>query len=157
MDATKNGHLTSQSSNFWGATVYWGKGVMTNHGFLYGNDLMNKWQGMYGNGVLVGDGTPFSGSTLTKSSTLTSGTLTLYQGAIKNNGVLVGDGTLFLSSYAMGGSPTPTYNGQGVLVSDGVLVGDGVLIGDGVLVGDGIAYSTQALLGDNTSCMLPAP
>jgi acetyltransferase-like isoleucine patch superfamily enzyme len=57
----------------------------------------------------------------------------------------------------MGGSPTPTFNAFGVLVSDGVLVGDGVLIGDGVLVGDGGAYSTQAILGDNTACMLPAP
>ena len=161
--ALLNGALpTSQSSNFWGATVYWGKGVMTNHGFLYGNDLMNKWQGMYGNGVLVGDGTPFSGSTLTKSTTLTSGTLSLYQGAIKNNGVLVGDGTMFMTSNTLGRTESPFYAngvlvGDGVLKDFGVLVGDGVLIGDGVLVGDGGAYSTQALLGDNTACMLPAP
>ncbi len=70
----------SQTSVIAGQTVYWGKGVITNYGFLYGNDLMNKFQGMYKNGVLVGDGTPFSGTAITRSTTLTSGTLTLYQG-----------------------------------------------------------------------------
>ena len=82
--------------------------------FLYGNDLMVKWQGMYANGVLVGDGTTFSGTTLTRSSTLTQGTnMTLYQGAIRNNGVLVGDGTLYLSANAMAGTFTPWVNAQG--------------------------------------------
>jgi serine protease AprX len=147
----------SQSTDFWGTTTYWGKGVITNFGFIYGNDLMNKYQGMYANGVLMSDSTPLSGSSLTKSTTLTSGTLSLYQGAIKNNGVLMSDGTLYLGANAMGGSPTPFVNGQGVLVSDGVLMSDGVLIGDGVLMADGNAYSTQALLGDNTACMQPAP
>jgi len=144
----------SQTSSIGGQTVYWGKGIVTNFGFLYGNDLMNKWQGMYANGVLVSDSTPFSGTTIARSTTLTSGTLSLYQGAISNNGVLVSDGALYLSANAMGGSPTPFINSQGVLVSDGVLVGDGVLVSDGVLVGDGSAYSTN-ILGDNTTCMLP--
>lgn len=112
----------SQTSLISGQTIYWGKGIITNFGFLYGNDLMNKWQGMYASGVLVSDSTPISGSNLTKSSTLTSGTLSLYQGAIKNNGVLVSDGMLFLSANAMASSPTPFVNSQGVLVSDGVLI-----------------------------------
>ena len=49
----------SQTSIVSGQTVTWGKGVVTSFGFLYGNDLMNKYQGMYGGGVLVGDGTPY--------------------------------------------------------------------------------------------------
>ena len=97
----------SQTSVIAGETALWGKGVITNFGFLSGDDLMNKWQGMYANGVLVADSTPFSGSSIARSSTLTSGTLGLFQGAIKNNGVLVADGVMFLSSNAMGGSPTP--------------------------------------------------
>lgn len=150
---------TSQTSVIGGQTATWGKGVITNYGFLSGNDLMNKWQGMYALGVLVSDSTPFSGSSITRSTSLTNGTLSLYQGAITNNGVLVGDGNLFLSSNAMGSSPQAFVNSQGVLVSDGitingVLVGDGVLVSDGVLVGDGIANS---VFGDNTACMLPAP
>jgi serine protease AprX len=148
---------TSQTSVICGQTVTWGKSIITNHGFLYGNDLMNKWQGMYANGVLASDGTPFSGTAITKSTALTSGTLNLYQGAIKNNGVLASDGTLYLSANAMGGSPTPTVNNIGILVSDGVLASDGILASDGVLASDGNAYSTQALLGDNTTSMLPAP
>ena len=151
-----------QRSTIAGQYVYWGKGVVTNYGFLSGNDLMNKWQKMYANGVLISDGTPFSGSTLTKSTTLTSGTLSLYQGAIRNNGVLISDGTAYLSSNAMGGRPTPFINWQGVLVSDGVLVGDGVLISDGVLVGDGVLISdgnpawANAVYGDNTAGMVSA-
>ncbi len=147
----------SQTSVIAGETVYWGKGVITNYGFLYGNDLMTKFQGMYKNGVLVGDGTPFSGTVIARSTTLTSGTLSLYQGAIKNNGVLVGDGTLFLSSNAMAATFAPYVNGQGVLVGDGVLIGDGVLVGDGVLIGDGNATALATWLGDNTASMLPAP
>ncbi len=150
---------SSQRSMIGGQYAYWGKGVITNFGFLSGDDLMKKWQGMYRSGVLVGDGTPFSGSSLSKSTTLTSGSLSLFQGAIKNNGVLVGDGTLFLSSNALGGRPTPFVNWQGVLVSDGVLVGDGVLISDGVLVGDGVLIGdgnpawANAIYGDNTPGM----
>ena len=52
----------SQTSSIAGQTVNWSKGVITNFGFLSGNDLMNKWQGMYSNGVLMADGTPFSGT-----------------------------------------------------------------------------------------------
>jgi subtilisin family serine protease len=148
---------SSQTSVIAGQTVTWGKGVITNFGFLYGNDLMNKWQGMYGNGVLVSDGTPFASGVLTKSTTKTSGTLSLYQGAIKNNGVLVSDGTLYMGANAMGGSPTPVVNGQGVLVSDGVLISDGVLVSDGVLIGDGATNALTTWLGDNTASMLPAP
>ncbi len=150
---------SNQYSTIGGQRAYWGKGVITNFGFIYGNDLMNKWQGMYASGVLVSDSTPFSGTTISKSTTMTSGSLNLFQGAIKNNGVLVSDGKVYLSSNAMGSRPIPFVNWQGVLVSDGVLVGDGVLISDGVLVGDGVLVSdgnpawANAIYGDNTAGM----
>lgn len=146
---------TSQTSTIGGETVYWGKGVITNFGFLSGNDLMNKWQGMYASGTLMSDSTPFSGSGIVKSSTLTYGSLNLFQGVIKNNGVIMGDGTLMLSAIAMGGTPIPYVNSQGVLVSDGVTMGDGVLVSDGVIMGDGNMMAVQAILGDNTVCMIP--
>jgi len=46
------------------------------------------------------DGTVMSGTTLVRSSTLTSSTVSVYQGvnAINTNGVLVSDGVLFMSS-----------------------------------------------------------
>ena len=150
-----NGALpAAQTSVISGQTIYWSKGVITNFGFIYGNDLMNKWQGMYANGMLTADATPFSGTTISKSAALTSGTLNLYQGSINNNGVLSSDGILDMSANAMAGSPTPHVNGQGILVSDAVLVSDGVLVGDGVLSSDGTANAT---FGDNTTYMLPAP
>ncbi len=153
--ALLNGTLpAAQTSVIGGQTVYWSKGIVTNFGFIYGNDLMNKWQGMYANGVLAADATPFSGTTISKSATLTSGTLSLYQGSIYNNGVLAADGTLDMSANAMASSPTPRVNSQGILVSDAVLVSDGILVGDGVLSSDGTANAT---FGDNTTCMLPAP
>lgn len=129
--------------------VYWGKGMVTNYGLLYGDALMANWQGMYSNGVLVSDGTKMSGTTLIRSATVLSN-VNLYQGAIKinSNGVLISDGTLFMSSNTMSNGSTL---GQGVLVSDGVL------ISDGVLVSDGLAMSAAALAGDDTSCMQPAP
>lgn len=147
---------TSQTSTIWGETCYWGKGIITNYGILYGDNLMKNYQGMYANGVLVADSTPYASGVLTKSATLTSGA-NLYQGSLTNNGVLVSDGVSFITSTAMAGTPTPIVNSQGVLVSDGVLVADGVLVSDGVLVADCKVASTQAILGDNTTAMQPAP
>ncbi len=113
----------NQRSTIAGQYAYWGKGVITNYGFLYGNDLMNKWQGMYTNGVIMGDGTPFTGGTLRRSTALTSGSLTTYQGAIKNNGVLMGDG---------------------VMMGDGVLMGDGNPNWANAIYGDNAAGMTSA-------------
>ena len=57
---------------------------------------MANWQGMYANGVLVSDGTTMSGTTLIRSSTVTSN-VSLSQGAVKINlnGVLVSDSVMF--------------------------------------------------------------
>lgn len=123
-----------------GQTIYWGKGVITNFGVLYGDELMTKWQAMYANGVLISDGTIYSGSTLSKVSSKTTSGVSLLQGARTNNGVLVSDGVTFLTATAMAGSPTPFINTQGVLVSDTYR-----------------AFATQTMRGDNTTCMMPAP
>jgi subtilisin family serine protease len=136
---------TSQTSSIAGQTVYWGKGIITNHVFLYGNDLMNKWQGMYASGIIMGDSTPYSGGTITRSTTLTSGTLSMSQGAVTQSGIIMGDGTLFVSGITMG---------------DGVTIGQGVVMGDGIVMGDTtltvLPTSSQSLIGDNTACMQPA-
>lgn len=140
----------SQTSTIAGQTVYWGKGVVTNYAFLFGNDLMNFYQGIYGNGVLISDGTPFANGTLAKSSTLTTSGVGFYRGVIDNNGVLITDGVLVADGVLIG---------DGVSFADGVLIGDGVLISDGVLVADSTprADNTASVLGDATACMLPVP
>src|SRR5205085_9460769 len=69
-----------------GEECVWGQGVITNFGFLYGSDLINKWQPMYGQGRMLADATSYSGSALVRSMALTSGGVLLYTGAITNNG-----------------------------------------------------------------------
>ena len=95
------GNLTNQFDNGQCSWIYysticypWGKGVITNYGFLYGDNLMKLKQGIYNNGVLVSDGTLMSGNSLVRSSLAGSG-ISVYQGAIKtnSNGVLISDGT----------------------------------------------------------------
>ena len=136
----------AQTSVISGQTVAWGKGIITNYGFLNGNELMTKWQAMYANGRALIEGTPFANGVLTKSSTLTTAGVTLYNGAITNNGVVLGDGTLFASGVVLG---------DGAALGQGVILGDGVVLGDGVILGD--AYASFSPTGDNTAGMPPAP
>jgi hypothetical protein len=129
------------------APCYWGRGVITNQGFLHGDNLMKNYQGVYGRGTLLADATPFVNGTLTRSTTLTSSGVNLYSGAIFNNGTLLADGTLLAS---------------GTLLADGTLLASGTLISDGIVFSDSSSGTSStsagtALLGDNTSCMLPAP
>jgi serine protease AprX len=145
---------STQSSTIAGQTCYWGKGVITNYGFLYGDNLMNLWQGMYGVGIILGDGTSFANGTLTRSSSLTSGTMNLFSGAITSNGIILGDGIVFADGQILGDG---TRLAQGIILGDGVVFSDGQILGDGIILGDGkVGATSVTILGDNTACMLPA-
>ncbi len=127
------------------APCYWGRGLITNQGFLYGDNLMKYYQGVYANGTLLADATPYVNGALTRSSTLTSSGVNLYSGAISNTGTLLADGTLLAS---------------GTLLADGTLLASGTLISDGVVYSDSssgtsAASAGTAIFGDNTACMLP--
>ena len=128
----------------------WGKGIITNYGHLTGNDLMNYWQGMYASGVVLGDGTPYASGTLTRSTTKTYGTLSLFSGSYTQGmGVVLGDGNaVFVSGVVLG---------DGLALGQGVVLGDGIVLGDGVVLGDNNPRADSAILGDNTTAMLPAP
>lgn len=130
-----------------GEACVWGQGVITNYGFLYGSDLINKWQPMYGQGKTLADATTFNGSALIRSTTLTSSGVMLYAGAITNNSVLLSSGTLLSNGVLLA---------DGTLLAGGTLLADGVLLSDGVLLADGSANSTT-VWGDNTACMQAAP
>ncbi|MEP6903135.1 MAG: S8 family peptidase [Actinomycetota bacterium] len=151
--AMLNGTLTNQQgsgqcSYTWTSTCDpWGKGIITNFGFLYGDSLMTTKQGIYSSGTLVSDGTVMSGTSLVRSSSLTTSNVNVYQGAIKinSNGVLVSDGLLFLDSNSFGND----------LLGNGVLVSDGTLVSDGVLVSDTNPQADDAVYGDNTAFMSP--
>lgn len=124
---------------------YWGRGIITNQGFLYGDNLMKYYQAVYSNGTLLADATPYVNGTLTRSSTLTSSGVNLYSGAISNTGTLLADGTLLAS---------------GTLLADGTLLASGTLLSDGIIYADTTTGTTAtsaetAIFGDNTACMQP--
>ncbi len=137
---------SAQSSVINGQTCNWSKGVITNYGFLNGNELMTKWQGMYANGIILGDATSIVSGQLTQSTTLTTSKVTLYNGAITNNGIILGDGTLFASGIILG---------DGTSLGQGIILGDGTILGDGIILGD--AFASYSPIGDNTAGMSPAP
>lgn len=139
--------VSIQTDNIAGELCTWGRGIVTNYGFLYGSDLINKWQAAYAQGRVLDEATPYTSGQLTRSTTLTSSGVSLYAGAITNSGVLLSDGSLLSNS---------TLLADGTLLSAGVLIADGVLLSDGVLISDGVLLS-DSVFGDNTARMQPAP
>lgn len=124
---------SSQTSTIFGTTFAWGQGVITDYCFLYGSNLMTKWQGAYAQGVLLSDATGVSYFSLTQNTSLVSTGVQNSSGSLQSTGVLLSDGVLV---------------SDGVLLSSGVLLGDGVLIADGVLVSDGVLIADGVLVGD---------
>lgn len=155
VSSLSNGNAMLTGSTYYHNTIkneicYWSQGVITNYGFLQGENLMTLYQGMYGNGVIMGDSTPFVNGQMTRLTSLTTSGLSLYSGSLTSNGVLMGDGYQYLSGNSMADGTTL---GQGVVMGDGVLISDGVIMGDGVLIGD--AVIAASLLGDQTAHMQP--
>jgi serine protease AprX len=147
--AMLTGSLPSpQTSTIFGTTFPWSQGVITDYCFLYGNNLMTKWQGAYAQGVLLTDATGVSNGTLTQNPSLVSTGVSNSQGSLLSFGlplslgVLVSDGVLL---------------SNGVLLTDGVLIGDGVLVSDGVLISDGVLVSDFDPNGDSTTGMAYIP
>lgn len=130
-----------------GETCVWGRGIITNYGFLYGSNLITYWQSVYAQGKVLADATPYVYGLLTRSTTLTCSGVYLYSGSITTNGTLLSDGTLLTDS---------TLLADGTLLSDGTLLADGTLLTDGTLLSDGTLMSDGAL-GDDTVCMQPVP
>lgn len=128
----------------------WGKGVITNYGFLYGDSLMTLKQGIYNNGVLMSDGTSLSGTTLVRNTSKTSSGVNVYQGVLISDGVLMSDGSLFVNSNSL----FKNILGNGVTMGDGVVMGDGVIMGDST-TGTTSTTALQAVYGDNTAAMQP--
>lgn len=143
----------SQSSYIAGQTCYWGKGIITNFGFLHGDNLMKNWQGMYGSGVVVADGTVISSGQLVPVSTRVSSGVSVGKGAVSNNGLVLSDGVVLADGVALA---------NGANFADGVVVGDGIIIADGIVLSDGrtradVSIRTDSIIGDNTVCMTPHP
>jgi subtilisin family serine protease len=152
MIATKN--LPTQTSMIAGETCYWGKGVITDHCFLYGDGLMQYWQGMYGQGVVLADATSVVSGRLTKNSSLTTNTVSISGGAVKTTGVVLSDGVVVSDGVVLSDG---VVFADGAVLSDGVVVSDGVILSDGIFQADGIVKANLWITGDPTASMKPIP
>lgn len=124
--------------------VLWGGGIIQKWNYVYGNELVTKYQGIYRCGVLLSDGVLLSGGVLLADQTmLTSGTLRSV-GTVLSYGTVLSDGALFM---------------EGVVLSDGAVLADGSVLADGVVMSDCVLPPTtgQGALanGDAGACMTP--
>jgi subtilisin family serine protease len=129
-----------------GESCPWAQGIILNHTYATGLDLITQYQKIYGRGMMLGDGILLSnGILLADTSLVTEGFLpgdTIFT----SNGILLAGGTPFLSC--------------GDLLGDGSMLADGILLAGGVLAGDGIIFAEtfiQSLKvpvrGDDTAYM----
>jgi serine protease AprX len=146
-----NGAAPTPQSTVAGTTFPWAQGIVMDHTYARGANLITLYQKIYNLGVLVSDGTVLTNGVLVSDTTKMTNGVALGNNIMTSNGVLIGDGVNFFSVGLL--------LGNGVLVADGVLVGDGVLISDGlllsngVLIGDNISPQSVLVNGDNTACM----
>lgn len=155
-DSLLTASLPNQQSFIAGENCIWGKGVITNWGFLYGNKLMTKWQGIYGSGLALADGTAIADNEFTIVKNRVTSGVGLYSGIarITGSGLALADGIILSDGLALA---------DGIILSDGLALADGIILSDGMALADGLALADGTvrfdafLLGDNTACMLPAP
>lgn len=122
----------------------WGGGIIQKWNFVHGSELVTKYQGVYGWGVMLSDGVLLSGGTLLADRTLlTTGILSSY-GTLLSFGTVLADGTLFI---------------EGSILADGAMLADGSVMSDGVVMSDCVLPPTtgQGALatGDAGACMTP--
>ena len=123
--AMLSGSLPSpQLSTIAGETCWWGQGVITNHCFLTGSNLMIYWQGIYSRGITLGDATRVSNGSFSQVPGLTS------WGISNSLGVTFADG------YTM---------------ADGYLLASGVTFADGTTFSSGVTFADGQIVYDSTS------
>ncbi|MBS1809231.1 MAG: S8 family serine peptidase [Acidobacteria bacterium] len=111
----------SQSSVIGYETCYWGQGVITNYCFLYGNNLMTYWQGIYGRYSVLADATKVTNGLITQVPGFTSSGVLQSGGVVFSDGGFLGDDRLIA---------------KGVVFSDGVTQASGVVFADGRIKSD---------------------
>jgi serine protease AprX len=134
-----------------GRLFNWGQGIILDHTYASGSDIISKYQKVYGLGILLCDATIVSDGVLLCDSTVMTSGILLGDNILTSNGILLGDGSPFCANGIL--------LGDGILLSDGILLGDGILLSDGILLGDGILLSdvhvqsnTAMMYGDGGPC-----
>jgi serine protease AprX len=145
------GSLPEQSTTIADATFAWGGGLIQKWNLIYGDELIAKYQGIYGAGTLLTNGVLLTNGTLLANGTLLSAGTLISTGTILSDGTILCSGTLLTSG---------TVLADGTLLNDGTLLVDGTLMSDSLLaasmgkaVADGIALAART--GDSTLSMPP--
>jgi subtilisin family serine protease len=137
-----------------GHTFGWSQGLIMDQTFASGPNLMTKYQGVYGTGVLLTDGTFEADGVLLTDGVLMSDGVLLSDSILTGSGVTIDEGIVFMDAGVLLGGGVLLTDGR--VFGDGVLVSDAVLVGDGVLMGDRVQGANSALVGgEDTACMPP--
>jgi subtilisin family serine protease len=141
-----------------GQTFTWAQGLVVNHGYATGTNLIMMYQKIYGLGVVVGDGCVMGDGVVTGDGVVMGDVSVFSDGVVMgdliltSNGVVMGDGVPFLAASQLIGDGIMI--SDGVVLGDGVVMGDGVVVGDGVVMGDSVVQAMSAMIGgDNTPGM----
>jgi serine protease AprX len=135
-----------------GWTFNWGQGIVLDQTFAGGESLVTKYQGVYGLGVLLGDGSLSAGGALLADGALMTDGVVLGDHILVSSGALLTDGSPFLSCGVLLGNGALLADGS--LMTDGVVLGDGALLADGSLLSDVYVQASRAMIqGDNTASM----
>lgn len=139
-----------------GQTFKWSQGIVLDHSYATGVNLITKYQKVYGMGTLLSDGVMVSSGVMLCDQTLMSSGVLMSDHLSLSDGQTIGTGSYFMSTGVM--------LGDGVLLSDGTVLSDGVMLGDGVLMSDGTMLSDAVLRslssmmgGDDTALMFIQP
>jgi len=143
-----DGPTPTQETFVTGQTFAWSRGIILGHCYATSDDLIAKYQRIYGQGFVLSDGVVETSTTQSVDLTRMAGAIALGTSVLTSNGTSLGEGTTFLDlSFLLG---------DGVMLSDGIMIGDGVMVGDGIVTGDGIMVGDTAstgVFGDDSACM----
>ena len=100
------GATPTQQSTIDGTTFSWAQGIILDHTYAKGSNLITKYQKIYATGVVLGDATLLSSGVLIADVTRLTTGVVIGNTVYISNGVLLGDGYFFCST--------------GILLGDGV-------------------------------------
>jgi subtilisin family serine protease len=112
-----------------GQQFAWAQGILLNHYYVTGTNLVTEYQSIYGSGIAFGDN------------------ILIDDGIAFGDGLVFGDQILTSDGTVMGGG-TP-FLPSASLVSSGFLMSDGIAFGDGILISDGFLMSDSTVSGDS--------
>jgi serine protease AprX len=115
-----------QGSNIAGQSTIWGQAVISRYGFLYGNEVMLYWQGMYDKSSLIMDATSWQNGSALTLPLLVSNTVQMKSAVMRANG-----------DSMSGGIPLAS----GIVFADNSTFSSGIVFADGRVVYDLKAFS----------------